>query len=85
MSENMVKSVATYPQTIYATALLYWSADGAHNRVLSHMEIVSGDNPLTFDEVISRGRKSFETMDAMNGWVFKNGSFSWLVQKQEPA
>lgn len=81
---EMVKSVATYPQTIYATALLYWSADGSHNRVLSHMEVVSGDNPLTRDEVIARHRRFFEAMDAMKGWVFKNGNLSWLVQKQEP-
>lgn len=56
---NIVQSKLpdTRPLTIYAVALLYYSADDSRYRLACWYVNVSGDNPLTEEEVIARARK----------------------------
>lgn len=78
--------VCVWPQTLYAVALVYFSPDGSKHAVFSHIVRVSGENPLTREEAIARGRAATDAAVAKlgaewDGWSYRSGNTSYAVQK----
>jgi hypothetical protein len=77
----------TWPQTIYAAALLYRSG-GGREWLCCYQFVVSGVNPLTKEEVIERGRRGVaaemaanpSVVEAFKDYSLATGTHSYTVQ-----